>query len=279
MTNLPSPLQTLALPLFLPADRLDRFDKAVASNADAIILDLEDAVSPSARTGARDGLRRLASRIAAAPVPVLLRINAVGTNDHAEDLAVARDLPLAGIMLAKAERAEDVTTVGTACGREIVSLIETARGLAAARAIATGSARLAFGSLDFAVDLGCAHDRDVLAMARTELVMASRLAGIAAPLDGVTTAIDDAAEIEDDARYAARMGFGGKLLIHPAQIAPAAAGLSPDATEVAWARRILAAAIEAAAGSGALSVAGTMVDAPVLRRAERIIARHDAITR
>lgn len=279
MTNLPSPLQTLALPLFLPADRLDRFDKAVASKADAIILDLEDAVSPSARTGARNGLCRLASRIAAAPVPVILRINAVGTNDHAEDLAVARDLPLAGIMLAKAERAEDVTTVGAACGREIVSLIETARGLVAARAIATGSARLAFGSLDFAVDLGCAHDRDVLAAARTELVMASRLAGIAAPLDGVTTAIDDAAQIEDDARYAARMGFGGKLLIHPAQIAPAAAGLSPDATEVAWARRILAAAIEAAAGSGALSVAGTMVDAPVLRRAERIIARDDAITR
>lgn len=279
MTTLPSPLQTLALPLFLPADRLDRFDKAVASKADAIILDLEDAVSPSARTGARNGLCRLASRIAAAPVPVLLRINAVGTNDHAEDLAVARDLPLAGIMLGKAERAEDVTTVGGACGREIVSLIETARGLAAARAIATGSARLAFGSLDFAVDLGCAHDRDVLAAARTELVMASRLAGIAAPLDGVTTAIDDAAQIEDDARYAARMGFGGKLLIHPAQIAPAAAGLSPDATEVAWARRILAAAIEAAAGSGALSVAGTMVDAPVLRRAERIIARHDAMVK
>ncbi len=279
MTNLPSPLQTLALPLFLPADRLDRFDKAVASKADAIILDLEDAVSPSARTGARNGLCRLASRIAAAPVPVILRINAVGTNDHAEDLAVARDLPLAGIMLAKAERAEDVTTVGTACGREIVSLIETARGLAAARAIATGSARLAFGSLDFAVDLGCAHDRDVLAAARMELVMASRLAGIAAPLDGVTTAIDDAAQIEDDARYASRMGFGGKLLIHPAQIAPAALGLSPDATEVAWARRILAAAVESAAGSGALSVAGTMVDAPVLRRAERIIARHDAMVK
>lgn len=279
MTDLPSPLQTLALPLFLPADRLDRFDKAVASKADAIILDLEDAVLPSARTGARDGLRRLASRIATAPAPVLLRMNAVGTNDHVEDLLIARDLPLAGIMLAKAERAEDVTTVGAACGREIVSLIETARGLAAARAIATGSARLAFGSLDFAVDLGCAHDRDVLAMARTELVMASRLAGIAAPLDGVTTAIDDAAEIEDDARYAARMGFGGKLLIHPAQIAPAAAGLSPDATEVAWARRILAAAVESAAGSGALSVAGTMVDAPVLRRAERIIARHDAMVK
>jgi len=277
MINIPSPLQTLALPLFLPADRIDRFDKAVASTADAVILDLEDAVSPSARAGARDGLRALASRIATAPVPVILRINAVGTSDHADDLAIARDLPLAGIMLAKAESADDVANVASACGREIVSLIETARGLAAARAIATRSARLAFGSLDFAVDLGCSHDRDMLAPARTELVMASRLAGIAAPLDGVTTAIDDAALIEDDARYASRMGFGGKLLIHPAQIAPAAAGLSPDASEVAWARRIIAAAVESAAGSGALSVAGTMVDAPVFRRAERIIGRHDAI--
>lgn len=277
MTNIPSPLQTIALPLFLPADRTDRFDKAVASRADAIILDLEDAVSPTARNDARDGLRGLASRIAAAPVPVILRINAVGTSDHADDLAIARELPLAAVMLAKAESADDVANVASACDREIVSLVETARGLAAARAIATRSSRLAFGSLDFAVDLGCAHDRDVLAAARMELVMASRLAGIAAPLDGVTTAIDDAALIEDDARHASRMGFGGKLLIHPAQIAPAAAGLSPDASEVAWARRILAAAVESTAGSGALSVAGTMVDAPVLRRAERIIGRHDAI--
>lgn len=277
MIDIPSQLQTLALPLFLPADRIDRFDKAVASNADAIIVDLEDAVSPSARPNARDRLHELAPRIAAAPVPVILRINAVGTSDHADDLAIAHDLPLAGIMLAKAESADDVTNVGVACGCKIVSLIETARGLAAARTIATRSARLAFGSLDFAIDLGCAHDRDALAAARAELVMASRLAGIAAPLDGITTAIDDAALVEDDARYASRMGFGGKLLIHPAQIAPATVGLSPDDSEVAWARRILAAAAEAAAGRGALSVAGTMVDAPILRRAERIIARHDAI--
>ena len=126
---------------------------------------------------------------------------------------------------------------------------------------------LAFGSIDFCADLGCAHTRAALSAARCEIVLASRLAGIGAPLDGVTTAIDDAAAIESDARHARELGFGGKLLIHPRQVAPALAGLMPDAAEIEWARRVVAAA------DGASRVDGAMVDAPVRLRAEAILSR------
>ncbi len=129
--------------------------------------------------------------------------------------------------------------------------------------------RLAFGSLDFAADLGCAHRRDTLAFARWEIVFASRVATRPAPLDGVTETIDDAARIEDDARHAADLGFGGKLAIHPRQVEPIRAGLRPDESEVEWARAVIAAA--AAGGVGRL--AGTMIDAPVVARARRVIAR------
>ena len=157
-------------------------------------------------------------------------------------------------------------------GKPVIALVESARGLADARALAAldGVALLAFGSIDFCADIGCAHTRDALCAARSEIVLASRLAAIAAPLDGVTTAIDDAVAVEDDARHARELGFAGKLLIHPRQITPALAGLMPDAAEIAWARRVVAAA------EGASRVDGAMVDAPVRLRAEAILSRAGA---
>jgi citrate lyase subunit beta/citryl-CoA lyase len=152
-----------------------------------------------------------------------------------------------------------------------MALIESARGLVAARAIALASARLAFGSIDFAADLGCAHGREALLAARLELVIASRLAGIAPPIDGVTDAVRDPDQVRADATHAAALGFGGKLLIHPAQIAPARAGFQPNAEEIAWAERVLA------AGDGAVTVDGALVDAPVRIRAKQIRRRAGAI--
>ena len=155
-----------------------------------------------------------------------------------------------------------------ALGGGAIALIESARGLAAARDIARACGRLAFGSVDFAADLGCAHTREALLLARLELVLASRLAGLPAPLDGVTTAIHDDALVESDARHAAELGFGGKLLIHPKQVAAALRGFAPGEAEIAWARRVLA-----AGGDGAVAVDGMMIDAPVRLRAERILSR------
>ncbi len=262
-------LDALALPLFVPGDRPDRFAKAFAAGADAVILDLEDAVSPDGKADARAALLAARDAIAAAGCPVLVRVNPPGTPWHADDLAAAAALPLAGLVLPKAEAAGAVVAAARAAGVPVLALVESARGVAAAREVAGAAARLLFGSIDLAADLGCAEDRDALLSARSELVLASRLAGRPAPLDGVTPGYRDAAPVEDDARYAARLGFGGKLLIHPAQIAPARAGFAPSEAELAWAKRVLA----AAADGRAVAVDGAMVDAPVRLRAERIVAR------
>jgi citrate lyase subunit beta/citryl-CoA lyase len=152
----------------------------------------------------------------------------------------------------------------------IVPLIESAAGLANARmlAAAAGVVQLAFGSIDYCADLGISHTRLALLSARSELVLASRLAARAAPLDGVTTRIDDAALVEDDARHAQEIGFGGKLCIHPAQLGPARLGFAPTDAELAWAEAILASGED-----GAVAVDGAMVDAPVRQRARALLAR------
>jgi citrate lyase subunit beta/citryl-CoA lyase len=249
-------------PLFVPGDRPERFAKAAASGADAIIIDLEDAVAPDHKHLARAGLAQLP-----AGVPVFVRVNAVGSGWFEEDMAAIAGLPLAGVMLAKTESEADVALVPDF---QVIALIETARGLAAARKIAAtlGVARLAFGSIDFCADLGVSHTREALLMARSELVLASRLGGLAAPLDGVTASISDATLIEDEARYAVELGFGGKLCIHPAQISAVKRGFAPEAAQIEWAKRILAAGDE-----GAVAVDGAMVDAPVRARARAILAR------
>ncbi len=262
-----STLDTIALPLFVPADRPDRFPKAFASGADAVIIDLEDAVAPDGKASARAALVSGREILAGAECPVLVRVNAFGTSWHDDDMALAAALPLAGIVLPKAGTARDVAEAARTAGVPVLALVESALGLAAARDIARAAARLAFGSIDFANDLGCAHVRDALLAARGELVLASRLAGLAGPLDGVTVAYGDAAAVEDDARYANLLGFSGKLLIHPSQIEPARAGFMPSLAERAWAERVLA------TGEGAVAVDGAMVDAPVRLRAETIMRR------
>jgi citrate lyase subunit beta/citryl-CoA lyase len=151
----------------------------------------------------------------------------------------------------------------------VLALLESARGVGAARMLAAECGRLAFGSIDYAADLGAGHTRESLLLARAELALASRLAGLPGPIDGVTQAIDDAAAIEGDAAYAASLGFAGKLLIHPKQVAPAARGFRPPDAEIAWAQRVVAAMQDSAVAV----VDGAMVDAPVRLRAERILRR------
>lgn len=253
---------TFVAPLFVPANRPERFAKAAASGADAIILDLEDAVAPSDKDGARAALSK-----GFTDLPVIVRINAAGTAWHDADLAAVARLGIAAVMLPKALDLGDIARVAAIL--PVLALIETVGGLAEARAIARSGqvARLAFGSVDYAADLGCDHVPEALAAARAEIVFASRLGGLPAPLDGVTTDLSDAAMAEADARGAMALGFGGKLAIHPRQIAAIQAGFRPTQREIEWARSVLA------SGEGAARVGQAMIDAPVRARARALLAR------
>lgn len=259
--------------LFVPASRPDRYERALASGADAVIIDLEDAVAASDKPAARASLQQWLARRAADAPRIVVRINAAGTPWHGDDLALCAHTSVHAVMWPKAERADALHAAARVRhDLRVIALVESACGIACARELAGAPAvtRLAFGSLDLALDLGLrGHGEDDLAPHRAELVLASRLADLPAPIDGVTPAIDDDATLRADAQRARRLGFGAKLCIHPRQLAPVREALGPSANELAWAQRIVAAA--GSAGGAAVSVDGTMVDTPVLLRAQALL--------
>lgn len=257
------------VPLFVPANRPERFAKAAAAGSDAVILDLEDAVAPDAKGHARSALD-----VGFTELPVVVRINGIGTPWHAADVAALSAGGFAAVTVPKAEATEAFSALCAAAPVPVIALIESARGIADARRIAamTNVIRLAFGSIDFCADLGCAHVREALLAARSELVLASRLAGRPAPIDGVTVSVDDPEAVAADARYARDLGFGGKLAIHPRQIEAIRAGFAPDAAEIAWAKKVLD------SGDGAIAVDGAMVDEPVRIRARAVLNRSGRAT-
>jgi citrate lyase subunit beta/citryl-CoA lyase len=259
--------------LFVPGDRPERFQKAVASGADMVVIDLEDAVLPERKGDARGRVR---DALADGSIRACVRINGTDTTWFDDDARLLSLAGVAAVMLPKAEDPARVAQLGNGLARTgvpLVPIIETARGLAASEAIAacTGVQRLAFGSVDFQVDLGIEGDGEELWFARSRLVLASRLAGIAAPIDGVTLAVSDAGQATRDAVRARRMGFSAKLCIHPAQVAPVREGFMPTAHEIAWARGV----IDIAGGQplGALTYEGKLIDKPVVDRAKAILAR------
>lgn len=261
------------LMLFVPANRPARYIKATDAGADAIIIDLEDAVSPAEKPAAREALcAALAEGLL--PGQIFVRLNPSGTPDHAADIAALQGLPVQGLMLAKAEEAQDLERLQQdfAPPLGIIALIETAQGLVNARDLARAGSCLAFGSIDYSNALGMAHQREALLAARSELVLASALAGIPAPIDGVTATITASELITADAAYANSLGFGGKLLIHPAQIRPALTGWMPDALAVTKAQHLLT-----RINGDAAMVDGQMVDLPVILAAQRLVARAEAI--
>ena len=259
------PLNSL---LFVPASRPERIAKALAAGADAVIVDLEDAVAPADKDGARAAL---AAALDPAR-PVMLRVNAADTPWFPADLELLAHPGIAAVVLPKAEHAEDVAVVHHAAGgKPVLPRIESALGFAQRPALAhaEGVQRLVFGHNDFQADMGMRATEDELLPFRVALVLASRLADIAAPVDGVTTALDDEALLRADALRARRLGFGGKLCIHPRQVAVVNQCFMPGADEIAWARRVIA--TDAAAGGAAIAVDGKMVDKPVVLRAQAIL--------
>ncbi|WP_175817923.1 HpcH/HpaI aldolase/citrate lyase family protein [Burkholderia diffusa] len=262
-----SPFQSL---LFVPGDRPERFEKALNSGADVVIVDLEDAVSPSAKERARSIIASWVSP----EKPILVRINARGTPWFSEDVKLRNLRGIAGIVLPKAETGGDIEAVfGGSSGRiPVYPLIETGAGLCNAREVAAAPyvQQLLFGTLDFIADMGIEGDAEELNPYRAALALASRVSGIEPPIDGVTPAIDDINRLTTDALNGRRLGFGGKLCIHPKQVPIVNQCYRPSEADLEWARRILDAA-ERADGS-VLVLDGKMVDRPVVLKAQRILA-------
>lgn len=170
-------------------------------------------------------------------------------------------------MLPKAERVADLD-----CGNNVVlPLVETAAGIDTVHELARAPCvqRLVFGSIDLQLDLGIAGDGEELLLFRSQLVLASRLAGLAPPVDGVNTTIDDAEQLQADTRRARRLGFGAKLCIYPKQVDVINTGFSPSEEEMSWARRVRGAAAQA--GGAVAAVDGKMIDRPVILRAEALL--------
>ena len=263
--NLAAPLAAL----FVPGDRPDRFEKAATSGADMVIFDLEDAVSAQNKPSARDAVR---SRLLHAR-DGMVRLNSGRSGFLDDDLEALYDVAPTAVMLAKAEMVEDITRLKRTFGPKtaIVLLIETALGLSnLPQMLRTGHIwHVAFGSLDYALDIGAKHSFDALLHARSEIVFQCRLAGIAPPVDGVTMNIKNAQEITDDSRRAAELGFAGKLAIHPEQIQPIRTGFRPTEDDRIWAEKVVAASKSAAV----VQVDGNMADEPVVQRALRILDR------
>jgi citrate lyase subunit beta/citryl-CoA lyase len=260
--------------LFVPGNRPDRFAKAWQSGADAVILDLEDAVPVAQKDQARETVAAWLSL----ERPTYVRINGPGTPWFERDLEVMRKPGIMGIVLPKAEHPEQIAQVAASLIGEarVLPILETALGVWNAHALAQapGVERVAFGAIDFQLDTGITGEHEELLYARSRLVLASRVAGILPPVDGVTTALDDIARLRGDVERARHLGFGGKLCIHPKQVETINRGFVPTDAEIAWARRILEAA--EGSGMGALQLNGEMIDRPVIERARMIMAQADS---
>lgn len=248
--------------LYVPGSRPDRFDKAAASGADVVILDLEDSVAPADRPAARAAVARW---LPSAPLPVQVRVGAPGSDDLAADVdALPPDVPL---RLPKVSSPMDLDELG---GREVHVILETAMGIEQAFAIASHRvvASLALGEADLAADLGL-DGADAFAWVRSRVVVAARAAGLAAPMMSAYAALDDHEGLAASCLAGRRLGFHGRTAVHPAQVPVIRAAFAPTDAEVSWARQVV----------GALEVSGvsrlpdgSMVDAAMTRRARSILA-------
>jgi citrate lyase subunit beta/citryl-CoA lyase len=278
--------------LFVPGDRPDRFAKALASVADAVICDLEDAVTPVTRPQARRNVADLL-RTAGRSIPLWVRINPVQTDDALPDLAAVVAARPDGIVLPKARHGDDLQRLdhwlealeaqhGHPCGSiKVIALItETANAVLSGSSFTTPPARVVgytWGAEDLAADVGASANRTAdgefeftFRLARSSCLLMAAAAGIAA-YDTTEIEFRDIAAVERRAQASRRDGFVGKLAIHPAQLAPIHAAFTPADDEVAWARRVIE-QMSAAGGQGAVALDGRMIDRPHVKQAERILA-------
>lgn len=260
--------------LFCPADRPDRYAKA-AERADAVILDLEDAVLPADRAAAR----RAVAEHPLDPSTTIVRLNPAGTDDFLADLAAIAATGYRTVMLAKTESAADLDAVGD--GFRVIALCETARGILAAPEIAAHPSTVAvmWGAEDLVASLGGTASRDAQGMyrplavhARSAVLLAAGAHGVGA-IDTVYLDIGDLDGLAAEVGDAAASGFAATACIHPSQVATIRAGYAPSDAEIEAANAVLAAAGRAA---GVFRFEGRMVDEPVLRNARSVLRRSRA---
>jgi citrate lyase beta subunit len=263
--------------LFAPGDDERKLRKAAASGADAFVFDLEDAVALSAKVGARAVTRAFLSEPRGSAAR-LVRVNAFGTPWFEDDVALVAQVRPDAVVLPKAT--PDGADALARSGLAVIAIVETAMGVRLAFETASRPNVLALllGAVDLGAELGLETRADGLEIhyARSKLVVDSAAAGIRAPIDVVHTAIDDLDGLERQARLARSLGLRGKACIHPAHVETINAAFTTSPEELDWARRVLAAAAQAAAeGRGVINLDGSMVDAAVLLRAERVVAESD----
>ena len=261
-----------SLLLFVPADRPDRYVKALqTAGTSGAILDLEDAVAPDRKAFARDQVRAFLDAHDDL-AKVVVRINAADGLDGRSDLAMlAGARTPAALVVPKVSDVGDIAHVSASVGElPLIALIESAEGLVHCERIAAAAHVLAlsFGPYDLAAALGSEPDFDVMMPHRARVLVAARAAGRWA-IDGPSREYGDPAIPARDAAAARRMGYDGKLLIHPAQLAPVRDAFAPTHEQIAYARRI----VEAAARSSPAVLDGTMIDAPIITSAERVLRR------
>ena len=276
MNPLDTPLGFCSNFLFVPGTRPERFTKALDSGAGGVIIDLEDAVAPEEKETARNAVRAAwPSFTAEQKKRLVIRSNSPGSKFYSADLILAQELAVACLLIPKSESMDEMNGAALVLpNTALIPMIETAIGLDHLREIANANQviRLALGNLDLQADLGmvCDPQETELQTARYQIVLASRVAQIAPPVDGVTPSTDDVARIQDDAERAKRMGFGGKLCIHPKQVGIVKAAFMPSQEELAWAHRVIDA--DKASKGGAVKLDGRMIDRPVVLLAQRTIA-------
>jgi citrate lyase subunit beta / citryl-CoA lyase len=253
--------------LFAPGHNAKLLHRVFEAGADAVMLDLEDAVPPDAKDTAR-------AMVAEALVdrPAWVRVNAAGTELCQADLAAVGTRAF-GIRIPKVESADDVRWVaGRAPGKPIICAIESARGILAATEIAAvpGVRHLAMGGVDLQQDLNAGNGNLQTLYVRSHLVVVSRAAGLEPPIDSVWPRLDDEAGLREQATFARSLGFFGKSAIHPRQLPVLHEVFTPSERELDWAREVVA-AFEAAGGAALRLPGGEFVDLPVARRARRLL--------
>lgn len=279
--------------LFAPGNHPRRVEKSFTTGCDAVILDLEDAVAvaekPATRAIVVEALKR--PRICRG----YIRVNSIDTDFCFEDIEAVVGPWLDGIMLPKVERPADLQAVDWMMASleqrhrikpgtiDLIPIIETAKGHAAAREIAASGGRLkriSFGGGDYTRDLNLQWTlaEEEIAAVRSEVVLASRLAEIDPPIDTVFIHIKEHEHFARSARRGWEFGFQGKLCIHPDQVGPTNAAYSPTGIEAAWARKIISSFDAAEAqGLASIQVDGYFVDYPIVEKAQRIVTLYDAI--
>lgn len=257
--------------LFVPGDRPERFAKAAESGAHAIIIDLEDAVSPEAKAAARANIMDYLDEDGSGHI--LVRINDAESPYYEGDLDVARHPKLAGTILPKAN-SRHTTELVYKLERPVWPLVETIQGISEVAEFSQlpNIGRLLLGtidlSLDMGLDMGHAGGQAMLDQARFTLVAASGLADIAAPIDGVFPSLDDEEGLSAAARYARAAGMGGMMCIHPRQTAAVHSAFAPSSADLEWAQAVIDASVNE---KSSFRFRGQMIDKPVLDRASSIL--------